>query len=448
MSTAAVEKLESVFQELADSVIGELKAGEHGTLEFSGERSQFIRLNHARVRHAGRVEDAEVKLTLIHNSRTAFASFPFQGELDADRETVMENLRWLRNEVGQLPEDPYAVLPENKGNSREEHSGELPDPETVVEHLIPPADGADFTGIYAAGTVFRANANSAGQKHWFSTETFTLDYSLIAPDDKAVKETFAGTRWDQNEYESQMARSKEQLRRLALAPRKVERGKYRTYFAPAAVAELVRMLSWGGLSEASLRQGESALGKLRNGEKKLSSLFHLKENFKTGLVPRFNEIGEVAPEELVLISNGELVNTLVSSRTAKEYGLTANGAGGGEGLRMPEMGTGTLRTDDVLKTLNRGLYLSNLHYLNWSDRPGGRVTGMTRFACFWVEDGEIQSPIENLRFDESLYHYFGDGLVALTETRQLIPEVSTYGGRQLGGEVTPGMLVDAFTFTL
>ena len=32
----------------------------------------------------------------------------------------------------------------------------------------------------------------------------------------------------------------------------------------------------------------------------------------------------------------------------------------------------------------------NLHYLNWSDNIGGRITGMTRYACFWVENGEIK----------------------------------------------------------
>ena len=29
--------------------------------------------------------------------------------------------------------------------------------------------------------------------------------------------------------------------------------------------------------------------------------------------------------------------------------------------------TGLLREQDVLKELGTGLYLSNLHYLNWSD---------------------------------------------------------------------------------
>ncbi|MDF5731014.1 MAG: metallopeptidase TldD-related protein, partial [Rhizonema sp. PD38] len=102
----------------------------------------------------------------------------------------------------------------------------------------------------------------------------------------------------------------------------------------------------------------------------------------------------------------------------------------------------------ILPTLDTGLYVSNLHYLNWSDRPTGRITGMTRYACFWVENGEIISPIENLRFDESLYRFWGENLLELTNFQEFIPEVATYKSRQLGGSMVPGMLVKDFTYTL
>ncbi len=41
----------------------------------------------------------------------------------------------------------------------------------------------------------------------------------------------------------------------------------------------------------------------------------------------------------------------------------------------------------------------------------GEITGMTRYACFWVEKGEIVAPIENLRFDDYLYRFLGEGLI-------------------------------------
>ncbi len=155
----------------------------------------------------------------------------------------------------------------------------------------------------------------------------------------------------------------------------------------------------------------------------------------------------MAPE-LPLIEQGILVNTLVNSRTAKEYGAIANGANSAETLRAPEISPGNLIQEQILQTLDTGLYISNLHYLNWSDRPTGRITGMTRYACFWVENGEIVAPIANLRFDESLYRFWGENLVNFTNFQDFIPEVGTYESRQLGGSLVPGMLVEDFTYTL
>ena len=235
---------------------------------------------------------------------------------------------------------------------------------------------------------------------------------------------------------------------LSSTPKELPRGQYKTYFAPAAVADLLAMLSWGAVSQADIQQGNSALAVLSRREKQLSAKFSLKENFQRGLVPRFNELGEMATPELPIIEKGILVNTLVNSRTAKEYQKIANGANSSETLRAPEISPGSLLLEQILPSLDTGLYVSNLHYLNWSDRPTGRITGMTRYACFWVENGEIIAPIENLRFDESLYRFWGENLVDLTNFQEFIPEVGTYESRQLGGSLVPGMLVNDFTYTL
>jgi predicted Zn-dependent protease len=86
--------------------------------------------------------------------------------------------------------------------------------------------------------------------------------------------------------------------------------------------------------------------------------------------------------------------------------------------------------------------------LNWSDRQTGRITGMTRYACFWVENGKIVAPISNLRFDESLYSFWGKNLLAITNFSEYIAATDSYGGRSLGGVWVPGMLVQNFTYTL
>ncbi|NEQ51258.1 MAG: TldD/PmbA family protein [Leptolyngbya sp. SIO3F4] len=439
---------EKTFGELADAVVSNLSVSTHFTLVLSGEKSQFTRFNRARVRQTGEVGDGNLALTLMQDDRTATATVPFIGDFEVDWPLLKTALEALQTLVPQLPVDPFLVLPTGSATSRAVSHGEILAAEEIASIILPPVQALDFTGIYAGGLIFRGYADSAGQRHWFENTSYSLDFSLFDAQNRAVKGTFAGAKWQQTEFLRKIDQAKHQLAMMARPVRNIDRGQYRTYLAPAAVAELLRMFSWGGVGEADLQQGNSAFGLLRKGERRLSAKFTLQENFEQANMPRFNGYGEVAPLQLPIIQQGQLVNSLVSSRSAKEYKAPSNYASRGEHLRAPEILPGVLESDQILPRLDQGLYLSNLHYLNWSDHPNGRVTGMTRYACFWVEDGEIVAPIENLRFDESLYHCFGDGLTELTTFQETIPEIDTYDRRGLGDSRVPGILVDDFTYTL
>ncbi len=448
MQHEELSALEVSFNQLIETLLDKKEESEQFTVKLSSERSQFTRFNHAKVRQTGCVADGWIELTLMQNQRSSSQQFPFTGNCQVDWLLAYKALQELRDELPQLPIDRYLVLPSATNTSREVHLGNLLANEMVVPKVLELVAELDFAGIYAGGVVIKAYADSSGQKHWFSTDTFTLDYSIFTTEGQAVKGTFAGSDWNHEAYAAKINDAKRQLKLLSRPVKELPRGQYKTYFAPAAVADLLVMLSWGGVSEADLQQGGSALALLWRNEKQLSSAFNVKENFQRGLVPRFNELGEMAAPELPVIEKGVLVNTLVNSRTAKEYQKTANGANGYEALRVPEVSPGHLKLEEILPSLKTGLYVSNLHYLNWSDRPTGRITGMTRYACFWVEGGEILAPIENLRFDESLYRFWGENLVDLTNFQEFVPEVGTYDSRQLGGSMVPGMLVEDFTYTL
>ncbi|MDM9581148.1 TldD/PmbA family protein [Nostoc sp. GT001] len=448
MKIEELSALEVSFNRLIENLLIKKAEDEQFTVRLSSEISQFTRFNHAKVRQTGCVADGWIELTLMQNQRNSVRQFPFTGNWEVDWQLAYTALQELRDELILLPVDPYLVLPSGNNISREIHSGNLLEAEAVVPTVLELVAELDFTGIYAGGVVIKAYGDSSGQKHWFATDSFTLDYSLFSPSGQAVKGTFAGSDWDESKYIAKINEAKKQLELLAHPTKELPRGQYKTYFAPAAVADLLLMLSWGAVSEADIQQGNSALAALSRQEKQLSLRFNLKENFQRGLVPRFNELGEMAAPELPVIEKGYLVNTLVNSRTAKEYQKTANGANGSETLRAPEVSPGNLVFEQIIPSLDTGLYVSNLHYLNWSDRHTGRITGMTRYACFWVENGEIIAPIENLRFDESLYRFWGENLIDLTTFQEFIPEVGTYESRQLGGSLVPGMLVEDFTYTL
>jgi len=440
--------MEQIFNKISDQLYSDLKADENLTLSLQGENSQFLRVNNAKVRQTGLVNNTDLAFDFIYNNRNCQGQITLSGDYDNDYKRATDELNRLRAEIVQLPEDPFVVLPENTGSTRESKKSNGLGTDEAVDALLPAMAGVDLVGIWSSGRIYSGSSNSAGQKHWFETDTYSLDFSLVNKDHKMVKGTFAGSDWDQSKYEAYIKDAKQKLELMNKKPVKMKPGKYRTWFESKAVADFLSMFSWQGVSEANIRQGGSAFIKMREEDSKLSPLFSLSEDFRPGLVPRFNERGEIAPEVLSIIEKGNLVNTMVSSRTAKEYKVESNNASGEEYLRAPIMAVGSLTDENVLQKLGTGLFLSNLHYLNWSDNIGGRITGLTRYACFWVENGEIVGPIETMRFDDTIYNLFGRHLEAVGDNVKINPEVETYEGRQYGNITCPGMLVKSFELTL
>lgn len=441
------DKLQKSFNSICDSVFSNLTIDEEVLVNLNAEDSLFVRFNANKVRQNTHVEQATISLRLQTEGRTTDWSFRISGNADHDQMLALENLKLARQECLQLPKDPHQVPMSNNGQSHQTFSFSLLNDSEIIDAITIPAEGQDLAGLYCAGPMISANRNSIGQNHWFATGNFFVDYSLYDKE-KAAKAIYAGTHWDQNKYQLSLAGARDALDLLHKPKITIKPGQYRTYLAPAAVSEISSMLSWGGFSYRSFKDGNCAFKKLAEGEKKLSPKFSLRENFDLGLTTPFNELGELSARSVDVVKNGRLEQFLISSRSAKEYSVKGNSASESEGFRAMEILPGTLCRQDILKQIGTGLYLSNLHYINWSDRPNARITGMTRYACFWVENGEIAGPISDMRFDESLYEMLGSKLLEVTDFQEIDPNVDTYGSRSLGGKSNPGFLIDGFTLTL
>lgn len=450
MSSQYTNQTEAHFNTVADCLFGELQAGEGLNLSLDGEESNFFRFNGSQVRQNTFVQQNLLTLRFQKEKRRISFDWMLTGNLEQDQKNTLALLQRAREEVRVLPEDPFLPVLENHGESHQHFSGKMLPPDQCMDSVLSAASGVDFAGLYAGGSVIRASRNSLGQKHWFSTENFFMDYSLYTKnadgDNKAVKGVYAGNIWDQHQFQNKLQTSKNQLGLMRRKTVAIPRGRHRAYLAPAALAEVVGTMSWGAFSMAAFKQGHCGLAKMHEG-KFLSPLFSIRENFELGLCPQFNSLGELAPTHLPLIERGQSQNLLVSSRSAKEYGVASNGASP-ESLRSTEVLPGKLNETDHLKELGTGLYLGNLHYLNWSDVSNGRITGMTRYACFWVEKGEVVGPIQDLRFDDSLFSLLGTHLEAVTDRQEIEPEIGTYIQRSLGGKKLPGLLVSEMSFTL
>lgn len=442
--------LKKQFSDFGAKVLNELENSEHISLSLVAEQTTYTRYSQSKIRQTTFVDQAQINISLIINGRNLDAKINFDGENQAlNIKNFLDILKEAKEKSKQLPVSNTVVLPLKPAESiQEKHSGQSLSKD-IHNDILALVKNEDFVGMLVSGSFTNGFMNSAGASHWFESNSFYLDYSIYSKEQKAVKSCYAGNKWNQDEYKENISKSLSSLNKLSLPTQKIKPGKYKTYLAPAAVQELIQMMSWGALSARSYKLGFCGLKKVYDGEVKLSEKFSLKEDFKTGFSPRFNSFGEVAPQQVPLIEKGILKSFLVSTLTAKEHtNLKTNFANSSEHLRSPVVSKGTIEDKDILKQIGTGLYVSNFHYLNWSDMSYGRITGMTRFACFWVEDAKIKGPINNLRFDETLFNIFGKNLIGLTKKTEIIPKIMSYERRHIGAIVVPGILVDNFSYNL
>jgi predicted Zn-dependent protease len=438
----------STFDALSAAVCTADSGADRVTLALRSEQSDFIRFNHGAVRQATHVTQGYATLAVVSGARRIDTTLSLTGRLDADIAALLAERAVLLTQLVDVPDDPYLLLPEAITSSMREDSGYLPSSAELIAAVAEAARGLDFVGFYAGGPVVRAFADSRGQRHWHRVERFHIDWCLYHAADQAVKTAYAGTHWSADAFAARVRDGAQRLALLAQTPRSLSPGAYRAYFTPTAMVELLGTLGWSGFGAKARRTGTSSLCRLERGELQLHPAFTLREATAEGIAPAFTLDGFAKPATLDLIHSGRASDTLNSPRSAREYALAANGANAQESPEALTLAAGTLAEADALAALDTGLYVSNLWYLNYSDRPACRMTGMTRFACLWVEGGRLVAPLSVMRFDDSFLRMFGEGLVALTDRAELIPESGTYRERQLSSVATPGAIVDAWRLTL
>jgi predicted Zn-dependent protease len=440
--------MQDYFYGVADAIQPLLRGEEIYTCSFHGEESDFVRFNAGAVRQAGAVTQRSLSVDLIAGRRHAPGTLTLSGDPATDRSRLARLIGELREMRGQLADDPYLLYATSVRSTERRRAAALPDGDAAVDAIRAAGDGRDLVGIYAAGASHAGFANSFGQRNWYTAPSFNLDWSFFRDADRAVKASYAGTNWDAAELERRVAVAVEQLGVLARPARALRPGSYRVYLAPSALFEIVGVLSWGGFGLRAHRTKTTPLIKMVEEALRLHPSVSVLENTADGIAPDFQGAGFIRPPRVVLVDAGAYRDCLVSPRSAAEYGVETNGASASEAPASIEVAGGDIAADAVLRTLHTGLYVSNLWYLNFSDRSACRTTGMTRFATFWVENGVIQSPAEVMRFDETIYRMLGDNLVGLTSEREMILDPGSYFQRSTDSARLPGVLVDDFTLTL
>lgn len=440
--------MKNYFLDVVKILKAEIKGSEKFTVSFAGEVLDFARFNQAKIRQAGTVYQQYLELDLIDKKRHALGSIGLSGNLAHDKDVINARLSRLREQILHSKEDPFLMIHESDTTTESVTKSELIDKSEIVETILKHGAGMDLVGCYFGGPIYRGFASSYGQCNWFSKSSFVIDTSIYHSGDKAIKQSYSDTRFDAQIFLEKVNRAKLGLALFNKESLTISPGNYRVYFSPTALWEIIGMLNWGGFSKKALLVKNSPLLPLHKKQKSLSVNFSLSENIAKGVGPNFQSQGFIKKDHIPIIESGELVNTLISPKTAKEYQLDHNGADDSEAMCSVDMKAGNLLDDEILATLSDGLFINNLWYLNFSDRQNGCLTGMTRFFCYVVKNGKPVAPFSVMRFDDSIFRIFGENLKHITKNRELIIDTSTYDERSTSCAMLPGIIAENVRFTL
>ena len=439
--------MQNYFKKISNLLFNALESSEILILNFDAEETDFVRYNKSKIRQAGRVHQVSLDINLIKKGKTLRSSLRLSTEYNKDKTLLVRTLFFLRREVNELPKDPYLIYEKNINSSNLIDDQGL-NAQDMSSRILDISSSHDMVGILSSGKIIKGFANSLGQFNWHESDSFNFDWSLYDDNGKAVKQNYADRKWNQDTFTRLYAESAQQLSVISNDEQKVEPGSYKVYLSPSALNEIIDMMSWGGFSYKANKIGSSPLHLMAKGDREFDKSVSFSEDLSNGISPKFHSDGFIKPNNTELITEGKYQKSLISPRSALEYSVKHNAAEDYESPVSIKLETGKINSKKILETLGTGIYLNNLWYLNFSDRNNARVTGLTRFGCFYVKDGELVGPINTMRFDETMYNIFGTKLAGLTNEQQLLMDTSTYEQRSVHSSTIPGAVVEDFRLTL
>jgi predicted Zn-dependent protease len=219
----------------------------------------------------------------------------------------------------------------------------------------------------------------------------------------------------------------------------IEPGKYTVILEPAAAAVLLERLIFG-LDARQADEGRSFMsmpgGKSRLGEKLVDERVNIYSDPLNAELPTSTWTGDGRPQERInWIEKGVVKNFSYSRYWAQKQNTKAIPAP--DGIIM-EGGTKSL--EEMIRGTKKGVLVTRLWYIRDVDPQTLLLTGLTRDGTFYIEDGKIQFPVKNFRFNES-------PVIMLNNVEELGKPERTVSVESNVNYLLPPIKVRDFTFT-
>ncbi len=232
----------------------------------------------------------------------------------------------------------------------------------------------------------------------------------------------------------------------------LEPGEYEVILEPYAVNEFLSFLAYLGFHALAVQEGRSFFCN-HLGEKMVDGKVTI---YDDGLDPGGLQVPfdfEGVPKKKVIffdrgVAREVTYDSFTAGRERKEstgHGLIAPNTAGPIPINL-FMKEGESSIEQMLRSVQRGIYVTRFHYTNVVEPMKAVITGMTRDGTFLIEGGEIKRPIKNLRFTESILKALSR-VTAVCRDRRICSEGTVYSRRFVTGTVVPAIKVEGFNFS-
>lgn len=447
--------------ELAERALAAAPAGEGGALAtVSSERSVMLRYARNRPTQSTAIDDLTVEIAVVRGGRVGKASTNATDD-DSLARCAHEAEASAQAMARTAGEDGYPGFPKPQPvpecNTFDEATAAL-DPAqggAALSEAFAVAEerGVEAHGTWTVGDVETAIASSEGVLVSGRSTDALMKVVCIAPSGRSGYATAAG-RSVSDIVPREIAREAASKAVTSGDPVALPPGEYPVVLEPAAVGDLLAMLAWLTFNGLAYVEDRSAFSD-RLGEQLASPAVNLSDSprFPRTLQRGFDAEG-VPKLPLPLIQDGVAKNVVHDTATAARAGTKSTGhatAAGGStygpiACNLVLLGGGARDIAELCRSIERGVYVTRLWYVNPVRPKETLLTGVTRDGTFLIEDGEITRPVVDMRFTDSALGLL-ERTQALSSTPVLTSDGEFYGRRFATGVVCPALRASSMRFT-
>jgi len=228
----------------------------------------------------------------------------------------------------------------------------------------------------------------------------------------------------------------------SVKPRTLEPGAYSVILEPQAADDLIRF----NFDARSADEGRSPYsapgGKTKVGQQIFDERINIYSDPWHPDLPGSPAAQDGIPAQKIhFVRNGVLEKLEYSRFWAKEKGKEPTP---GPVNSIIESSAPPARLEEMIQSMSRGLLVSRFWYIRFVDPRTALFTGLTRDGLWYIENGKIQYPVRNFRFNQSILELLAPGNVEMIGVSE---RVSGSEGQGRGASLTPAIKVKQFHFT-